>query len=125
MENVVPEKVKLMVFFGSQVRGHARPDSDFDVLYVASAPLTAKEWADAAQVAGKLLDIQGANEDTIDLVDANEASPLLQFEAARSGRIIYGSRRDFINFILLAWKRYQHTAKFRRFRERALQEHGA
>ena len=35
------------------------------------------------------------NEDKIDLVDLNEASPLLQMEAAKSGKLLKGSEEDF------------------------------
>lgn len=123
MDQAILQKIKLIVLFGSRARGHARPGSDYDVLYVALAPLTPKEWGDLLTASAELT---GANEDKIDLIDANEASPLLAFEAARTGRAIYGSRRTFVDFVLRAWKQYQNTAKFRRFRERALaQHHGA
>lgn len=109
--------VRLIVLFGSRARGHARGGSDYDVAYLAERSLSIAEQGNLAEAIAAVL---GTNEDAIDAVDANEASPLLQFQIAKHGKLLYGSRRAMVQFTLLAWKRYQHTAKFRRLIDRAL-----
>ena len=58
--------------------------------------------------------------DSIDIVDLNVASPLLQYSIAQTGRILSGNKDDFLRFKVLAWKRYQDTAKFRLSRKESL-----
>lgn len=115
--------IQFVVLFGSQAKGHATEHSDYDVAYQAAAPLTLIESGELAVVVAAFYKV---SEDKIDLVNIDAGSPLFQFQVATHGRLLYGSRRNFMNFQLLAWKRYQHTAKFRRFREQALaQKYGA
>ena len=112
-----------MVLFGSQAKGHATERSDYDVAYQAGSPLMLAEAVELASAVAAFLEV---SEDKIDLVNVDAGSPLFQFEVATHGRLLCGQQRDFIKFQLLAWKRYQHTAKFRRFREYALaQKYGA
>ena len=124
LENIMKELgVRFVVLFGSQVKGHATERSDYDVAYQAESPLALSESGELANAVAGFLEV---SEDRIDLVDVDAGSPLFQFQVAAHGRLLCGSRRDFMNFQLLAWKRYQHTAKFRRFREQALaQRYGA
>jgi predicted nucleotidyltransferase len=124
LENIANELcVQFVVLFGSQAKGHATEHSDYDVAYQAGSPLTLAESGELAAAAAAFLKV---SEDKIDLVNIDAGSPLFQFEVATHGRLLYGTQRTFINFQLLAWKRYQHTAKFRRFREYALaQKYGA
>lgn len=109
--------VRLIVLFGSRARGHARGSSDYDVAYLSGHPLSVAECSVLVEAVAAVL---GTNEDAIDAVDANRASPLLQFQIAKHGKLLYGSRRAMVQFTLLAWKRYQHAAKFRRLIDRAL-----
>lgn len=124
LENIANElRVHFVVLFGSQAKGHATERSDYDVAYQAGSSLTLAESGELAAAAAAFLNV---SEDKIDLVNVEAGSPLFQFQVATHGRVLYGRQRDFMNFQLLAWKRYQHTAKFRRFREQALaQKYGA
>src|ERR1700691_1650720 len=101
----------LFILFGSQSKGHANAASDFDIGVVADKPLDLEEKNKLSEEIAKEFNFP---EDKIDLVDLNEASPLLQMEVAKSGRLLKGNDYDFFKFKLLAWKRYQHTAKFRK-----------
>jgi len=108
----------LFILFGSQSKGRAIATSDFDI-GVVGKPLSFEE---KNKLRGEISKEFGFLEEKIDLVDLNEASPLLQMEAAKSGKVLKGSEEDFFKFKLLAWKRYQHTAKFRKFRAENLQK---
>ena len=114
-----PASSYLFILFGSRNKGYARESSDFDIGVVADRPLDQQEKNNYSEAIAKEFSF---DEDKIDIVDLNEASPLLQMEAARSGKLLKGNEYDFFKFKLLAWKRYQHTAKFRRMRQENLQK---
>lgn len=109
----------LFILFGSQSNGHAMPASDFDIGVVTGKPLSLEEKNKLTEEVAKEFSFP---EDKIDLVDLNQASPLLQMEAAKNGKLLKGSEEDFFKFKLLAWVRYQHTAKFRKMRSENLQK---
>ncbi len=107
----------LLILFGSRASGFSSPHSDFDVAVYAARPLSFEEKIASLENAAKLLSIP---EEKIDLVDAYTASPLLQFEIMKHGRVISGAEDAFREFQWHAWKRYQGTAKLRRAREEML-----
>ena len=113
-------KKPLIIAFGSQVSGQTRTESDFDVAVLSEKPLTLAQRSRLSLMLSKKLKI---NEDKIDLVDLKAASPILQYEISRKGKLILGSEFDFIRFKVRAWKMYQDTEKFRRLREQMLKKH--
>ena len=69
--------LRLLVLFGSQARGEARPDSDWDLGYLAGAGFD----PDAL-----LLDlVTRLGTDRVDLVDLARAGAQLRFKAAAEG----------------------------------------
>lgn len=117
---ITMQKSTLVILFGSRARETASSQSDADVAVLADHPLTLSERSEfVLRIAQKI----GAAEDRIDLVDLWHASPLLQRQIADEGRLLAGDAFDFLRFRVLAWKRYQDTAKFRRARERAIAQH--
>ncbi|MBI2050538.1 MAG: nucleotidyltransferase domain-containing protein [Parcubacteria group bacterium] len=107
----------LIILFGSHATGRTRAGSDVDVAVLSKKPLSLKEKGLVSEESAKQL---GVSEDSIDIIDLSVADPLLQHEVAENGKLLSGDKDDFDLFRLLAWKRYQGTAKFRRARERAL-----
>ncbi len=103
-------KTNLIILFGSQISGNTRPTSDIDVAVLADHPLSIKDKEEVSEQIAKDMHISS---DLIDLVDLNTASPLLQHSIAQTGRLLSGTEYDFLRFKVLAWKRYQDTAKFR------------
>lgn len=94
--------------------------SDTDIAVLSDHELNLLEKSEfAARYAPKV----GGHEDKTDVVDLRTASPLLQHEVAKHGKLISGSEHDFFRFRVLAWKRYQDTAKFRKKRAEALKEY--
>ena len=114
---VFNENIKLIIIFGSQARQTAAKHSDTDIAVLADRPLGLEDKIKIGETVAKNL---GVSEDTIDVVDLWVAPPLLQYHVAQEGKLFYGSNFDFTRFRVLAWKRYQDTAKFRRARETAL-----
>lgn len=105
--------LRLLVLFGSLVKGR-RPirgdvdlgaqcdgPADLDALYLAIAPRLGT--------------------DRVDLIDLRRAGPLLAFEVARAGRLLFERRPGaFRAFQSLASRRYGDTAKLRRAQRRAI-----
>lgn len=97
----------LVLAFGSQVLGRARPDSDLDIAVLAES---------GSAVAGSTkIDLLGALARAfpgkeIDLVVLNRADPLLLKQIAAHCRLLYGSRRRAQEFCLYAVSRYQDFA---------------
>lgn len=109
--------IKLIILFGSRAKGQVGKMSDVDIAVLGDSPLNLSENVELSQRIAKKLKV---SEDLIDVVDLSTASPLLQFEVTKYGKLIEGSESDFVRFKILAWKRYQDTSKFRRMRENYL-----
>ena len=107
----------LIILFGSQISGHTNTQSDFDVAILTDHILSLDEKLELSDQLAKQMNVSS---DLIDIVDLNVASPLLQYSISKTGRLISGNKDDFLRFKVLAWKRYQDTAKFRQQREKAL-----
>ena len=108
---------RLIILFGSKAKGVSggRSDTDIAVLDVHSLGIREK-----MKIGEEMAERLNVSEDDLDVVDLWTASPLLQYEVAEHGKLIEGDEFDFLRFRVLAWKRYQDTAKFRRLREKVL-----
>jgi predicted nucleotidyltransferase len=99
--------LQLLVLFGSAVTGRARSRSDVDLGVQCDGP---------ADLDALYLDIAPRlRTDRLDLIDIRRAGPLLAFEIARTGRLLF--ERDpgaFRRFQSLASRRYCDTEKLRR-----------
>ena len=73
--------LEFLMLFGSRARTDAKPDSDWDLGYVAVAEF------DAAALLGSIVETVGS--DRVDLVDLGRASGLLRYQAARDGQVVY------------------------------------
>jgi hypothetical protein len=106
--------LELLVLFGSTGtdRHRARSDVDLAIRCTGPADLDALHLALAPR----------AGTDRLDLVDLRRAGPLLAFEVARSGRLLFERRAGaFREFQSLASRRYCDTAKLRAAQKRAIQ----
>lgn len=105
------------ILFGSRAKGTANEHSDADVGVISEHVLSDDERLAVVETSADRLSL---SEDAIDLIELSKASPLLQYQAAKEGRLLLGDKKKWIRFRVLAWKRYLSTAKFRRMRERSL-----
>ncbi len=105
--------LQLLVLFGSAVKGRARARSDIDLAIQcdAAADLEAFYLAIASRL----------GTDRLDLVDLRRAGPLLAFEVARTGSLLFEQPPGaFRQFQSVASRRYCDTGKLRRAQRRAI-----
>jgi predicted nucleotidyltransferase len=106
--------LELIVLFGSAATGRVRRDSDVDVAVLCDGPADLDALFMALAPAFKT--------SRVDLVDLRHAGPLLAFEVARSGIVLFErSPGVFRRFQSLASRRYADTRKLRDAQRRALQ----
>jgi predicted nucleotidyltransferase len=112
LSGLMPD-LQLLVLFGSAVRGRARAASDVDFAVRCDGP--ADFDALYLAIAHRL------RTDRIDLVDLGRAGPLVAFEVARKGSLLF--ERDpgaFRQFQSLAARRYGDTERLRHAQRRAI-----
>ena len=88
--------------------------------------MTSRDWGDAEQelmLIGELAEaIQGDGD--IDVVFLNGASPLLLFEVASSGKVLYQKEpTTFMQFQSYAARRYDDSRKFFPLQDSFIEEH--
>jgi uncharacterized protein len=110
--------IKLVILFGSQVAGTSGRRSDTDIAVLAERRLTLDERSTLEEEYAERLSVP---EEKIDLVDLAVATPILRYQVARRGKLLYGKEEDFIRFKVLAWKQYLNTKKFRRLRHDSME----
>ncbi|MGH9387264.1 MAG: type VII toxin-antitoxin system MntA family adenylyltransferase antitoxin [Vicinamibacterales bacterium] len=111
--SVMPE-LQLIVLFGSTARGRAGTQSDVDVAVStdATADLDALYLALAPAF----------RTDRLDIVNLRRAGPLLAFDIARSGVVLFErSPGIYRQFQSLAQRKYADTKKLRDAQRRAIQ----
>lgn len=113
--------VRLMLQFGSTVRGKAHAGSDVDIGVVLDCPdLSLRAYAELEHDVQRLFgDVK------VDLVILNRADPLLLAQVSSCCRRLHGSDREMQEFRLRAFKRYQDHRPYleleRRWVERTLE----
>lgn len=112
LPRVVPD-LRLLILFGSMAKGSARAGSDADLAALCDA---------VADLDALYLTLAPRLEtDRIDLIDLRRAGPLLAFQVARTGRVLF--ERDpgtFRQFQSLASRRFCDTEKLRRAQRRSI-----
>ena len=111
--------IELVIAFGSQVSGKTNLKSDADIAILRDKSLSLEERSDLTEFLAKEYEL---NEDKIDLVEIKNAPPLLRFQIAEQGKLLWGDKAKFIRFRVLSWKLYLDTAKLRRFQEQHLKK---
>lgn len=111
--------IHLLILFGSQATKKTSALSDTDIAILSDHSLSFEEKSNIMESVARDFDF---SEDKIDLIDIMNAPPLLQMQIATQGKLLRGDPELFLRFRVLAWKRYQNTARFRRMREKHLEK---
>ncbi len=93
--------LKLLLLFGSQASGKSRPDSDFDLAYIAKKELSMEE-----KISLNNDFISFFNCDSIDVTDLKEANALLIYEISQNCKLLFGDDEELANFKIFAFKNY-------------------
>ncbi|MDK2902181.1 MAG: uncharacterized protein PWQ93_100 [Clostridiales bacterium] len=109
--------LKLLILFGSYGTDRCTPDSDIDLAFLSRMALSTDEQMNL--INDLVAYFKSCN---IDLVDLARAEPLLLYQVAKYGRVIFGTEIDFIEFKCYASFRYADTAHLRRLRRIYLDE---
>lgn len=112
-------RLDLIILFGSQATGKAGVLSDVDIAVLSDHNLPFEEKSRVIDIVARDFSFP---EDKIDLIDIWEAPPLLQMQIATHGKLLRGDPELFLRFRVLAWKRYQNTARFRVMRDKYLEK---
>ncbi|MDW8325650.1 MAG: nucleotidyltransferase domain-containing protein [Anaerolineales bacterium] len=113
--------VVLAYLFGSQAEGRATLLSDVDIAVWFSPAVAPKDRSqarlDLTTECCRILEC-----DAVDVVVLNNAPPLLQYDVARHGRLIYEdpATRPAVDFFVYAFNRYLDTRPFRRLQNEYL-----
>ena len=100
--------IKLVILFGSRAKDTTGLKGDSDI-----AILTQKSLNDQKEYNMFQDFIQFFRSDNLDLAVLNFASPLLRFQVAKDGQLLYERQKgDFQNFQLMAIKDYWLNRKF-------------
>lgn len=101
-------RLRLIVIFGSQVKGYTHPESDVDVAVLTEGSLP---FARQLYLWQELSEAFGAE---VDLSLLNHAEPLLLYHVARKGKVLYqAERRGWSEFRGYAYRHYWDTQKLR------------
>lgn len=84
--NEIAEKysLKLLVYFGSYDTKYYTSESDIDIAYLSDSDLSIEEKITLSE---DLIKFHKKSE--IDLVDLKSAEPILRYEIAKNGRVLY------------------------------------
>lgn len=99
--------LRLLYLFGSQASGDARPDSDWDIAFLADGDLdNVSRWHIAEELAAEL------GQD-VDLVDLKEASTVLKMQIVQKGRLLFGEPLEADLFEASTMTQYVHLQESR------------
>jgi predicted nucleotidyltransferase len=104
--------IHLLLAFGSYQTERFTKDSDIDLGYLAKRDFSPEE---ELQLLKDLIMLY--RRDRIDLVNVGKTSPLLMYEIATHGRVLYEENDSFLRFKLKASARYADTGHLRRLRQ--------
>ena len=108
------EGLQLVLLFGSAAVGPVHRESDIDLGFLFERP------ADLLVLTNRVIRL--LHTDWVDVVDLRKAGPLLNYSAAKRGRILYESSRGVYNeFCSLAFRRYVDSKKMRDRHAEAIQ----
>lgn len=110
--------LKLIIAFGSQVKGNIHSESDLDI-----GVLPLKDISSFDEHFNLLSNLRKVFSDyEIDVVFINRADPLLLKKMVESALLLYGKKRDFLEFKIYAFNRFEDYKPFFRLEEKMVDD---
>ncbi len=105
------------IVFGSAVNSRLQPDSDIDLALLFAE----QQVPDATEVIGLRADLEQIVRRNVDLVVLNTASPILAFQAAKYGKVLFcRDQRAYERFLVRLITEYADFKRIRRPIEAAI-----
>ncbi len=108
--------LKLLLLFGSKVKGNFKEDSDVDLAFLAFKDLSSKDFLELT------VKLSQHFKKEVDLVDLKKANPLLLYQIAKNCKLLYGKEKDFIKFKIVAFKKYVDHFPLLKLEEKIIKE---
>lgn len=100
-------RIRLVVVFGSQVRGATHGGSDLDLGVLLNEP------HNSGDPLALIADLQRLfTGQVVDVVWLHRADPLLAWEISQSAQLLYGDPQDMAQYCAYAWRRFVEYGKF-------------
>lgn len=113
--------IKLMYLFGSQAKGNAAKQSDFDIAVLFSEKVDKSDFLN--EVAYLKEDLRSYFRNEVDIVPLNNAGSLLKYEVISNGQLLYAEDERFrLDFEVLSVKEYIDDKYMRDIYYKALSE---
>jgi len=104
--------LEMVLLFGSQVNGRAKPDSDVDIAYSVRKLLSVSEKIDLNNDLCNFF-----KKDIIDQIDIRSANPLLLHEISTNCKLLFGQEIDYIKFRTRAFRVFIDSASLFRLQD--------
>jgi predicted nucleotidyltransferase len=113
--------IRMAILFGSRAGGKARLDSGYDIAVLTSNEKNiGKNMENYNSILFFLCDALGIPDSKFDLTNLNDASPALNYEIFRKGRLLYGNATEFAAFQAYAMREHIATRSLRELQEKLI-----
>lgn len=102
--------IRLIIIYGSFVHQKKEPD-DIDIAVFSEKKILLEEYGELLHFFSFYFKNSSKNIDLVIL--NNETPPLLGFQIVKSSKLLWSSRKEFLNWRAKAVKKYMDTEKFR------------
>jgi len=113
--------IKMIVLFGSQAEGKARPDSDYDVAVLTTPERNIKNSMKiCTDILFFLSDALDIPDQKLDLTNLNNAKPFLQYEIFSNSRLLCGDELFYTRLKVAALQNNIDTKNLRELRSKMI-----
>ncbi|MFH1392703.1 MAG: nucleotidyltransferase domain-containing protein [bacterium] len=109
--------LEMVLLFGSQINGKARPDSDLDIAVLDNKPETYQRFGNLFNLFSRIF--SGFN---IDLRLIKNSEPVLLFSVFNDGQLLYGDTQKYFNYKAFAYKNYVDSKPLFELKQRLLEK---
>lgn len=109
--------LKLVVLYGSQATGKAKPNSDIDIAILGKRRIDFKKHI---ELIGEFAGVFRTDE--VDVKLLHDTNPLFRYQVMRDGVLLYGENYDFVSFRAYAFRDYMDSQDLIHFKQMMIQK---